>query len=220
MKKNVIIFCIMKKPKRIRNHVNPLSITEKVDIDKFENNNSVIIDIGSYRGEFGEKLLEKFGEKRNFIFFEIRKPYQEYLEKKFSNFKNVKVLGGDAGRNLANILKKIKSENIFVDKIFINFPDPWFKKKHHKRRLVNKTFLIKIFNEINFETEIIFQTDQKELFQDTIKEIKKTKKYKIKKFSKPLWGIQSYWEEIKINEGDKIFRMILKKKKTKKFFIF
>ena len=110
--------------KRIRNHVNPLSISKENQVEKFDNNKNVIIDVGSYRGEFGERLLEKFGEERNFIFFEIRKPFYEYLKNKFKENKNIQVFDGDAGRSLKKMIQDLKENNNFVEKIFINFPDP------------------------------------------------------------------------------------------------
>ena len=70
---------------------------------------------------------------------------------------------------------------------------------------------------LDLETEIIFQTDQKGLFKDSLKVVKGNKKYKFEKFYAPLFGIQSYWELMKIKEGDKIYRMkISLRDKTKK----
>jgi len=54
---------MLKTPKRIRNHVNPLSYTEEVFFDGFSNDNPIIMDIGSYRGEFGQKLINRFSQE-------------------------------------------------------------------------------------------------------------------------------------------------------------
>ncbi len=115
---------MLKKPKRIRNHVNPLAYTQKISFDGFANQKNIIVDIGSYRGEFGEQLLAKFKTEKNFIFFEIRKPYYDYLVKIFQNNKNVKIFGGNANFNLKSILAKPISQGVKIEKIFINFPDP------------------------------------------------------------------------------------------------
>ncbi len=114
----------LKTPKRIRNHVNPLAYRDEYDFDGFENGKNIIVDIGAYRGEFGARLLDKFGDKKNFIFFEIRKPFENYLKQLFAEKENVRVFGGDAGRNLKNILEKSIRKGVKVEKIFINFPDP------------------------------------------------------------------------------------------------
>ncbi len=215
----------MKKPKRIRNHVNPLSHTEDVFFSYFPNNNPIIIDIGSYRGEFGVKIIDYFEQEKlykNFIFFEIRKPYLEFLEQLFLGKENVKIFGGDAGKNLENILKKSIKKGVEIEKIFINFPDPWFKKKHHKRRVITEEFLNNLKQWLPLKTEIIFQTDQKKLFKWTEKIIKKNGFFKIKKFNKPIWNITSYWEDMKTKEGNKIWRMKFSRteKKIKIFWFF
>jgi tRNA (guanine-N7-)-methyltransferase len=114
-------------------------------------------------------------------------------------------------------LKKNGNE---IDKIFINFPDPWFKEKHKKRRFLNEKILEDLYEVLGENSEIIFQTDQKSLFKDTLKVIKENRGFSVKKFKFPLLGIQSYWEKMKIEEGNKIFRMALRKKdkKTKKWW--
>ncbi len=193
-------------PKRVRNHVNPLSSKVRIDFSGFKNDKNIIIDIGSYRGEFGEKLLNKFTDEKNFIFFEIRKPYQIFLEEKFKDRKNVQVFGGDAGVNILNILKHCNEKNILIEKIFINFPDPWFKKKHHKRRILNENFLKNIYDFLNKKTEIIWQTDQKKLYKETLEILKKNKNfYKHKRFFFAPLGIRTYWENLKKEEGQIFF---------------
>lgn len=208
----------MKIPKRIRNHVNPLSQKQKIDFEAFGNENKTIIDIGSYRGEFGQKLLEKFGEEKNFIFFEIRKPFYVYLKELFSENENVKVFDGNAGVNLKEVLKVQKN----IEYIFVNFPDPWFKKKHHKRRVVNVDFLNDLKKFMKEETKVVFQTDQKQLFVETKKMIQKEGGFRIKKFKNAIWDISTYWEEMKKEEEKKIYRMYFWKseKRKKKFFVF
>jgi len=222
---------MLKTPKRIRNHVNPLSYTEEVFFDGFSNDNPIIMDIGSYRGEFGKKLINRFSQesiieregKRNFIFTEIRKPFFEYLQKLFEKniknedgFGNVKVFGGNTAINMRNILQKSIDKGKKIDKIFVNFPDPWFKKKHHKRRVVWGSFLSELKNWLPKETEIIFQTDQKNLFFETIEEINKFDFLEIEIFNEPIWGITTYWEDRKVSEGKKIWRMKIFKKRENK----
>ena len=99
-----------------------------------------------------------------------------------------------------------------IDYIFVNFPDPWFKEKHKKRRVVNATFLDDLAHIVDGRTKLVFQTDQIPLFDETVELIQENRKYSIEYFKEPLWGIQSYWEVMKIKEGDTINRMILTKK--------
>ena len=222
---------MLKTPKRVRNHVNPLAYTEEIFFNGFQNKKPIIMDIGSYRGEFGQKLVKKFSskkieEQKNFIFTEIRKPFSDYLEKLFvdniigneKGEENVMVFGGNTAINIENILKNSIKNNVKIEKIFVNFPDPWFKKKHHKRRVVWGEFLDNLEKWLPKETEIIFQTDQEKLFKETMKEVIKRDFLEIKRFRDSIWGLTTYWEDRKIKEGSKIWRMkiFIKTKKNKR----
>ena len=52
-----------------------------------------------------------------------------------------------------------------IDKIHINFPDPWYKKKQRKHRLLNAEFLEKIVSLLRPGGEFLFKTDHQEYFQ-------------------------------------------------------
>ena len=55
-----------------------------------------------------------------------------------------------------------------LDKIFIFFPDPWPKERHHKRRLMQQPFLDYIRQFAQSGTKLYFRTDHKEYFQWTV----------------------------------------------------
>lgn len=200
-------------PKRIRNHVNPLSDQSIISFDGFSNTNPIIIDIGAYRGEFSEQLVDQFSNTHNIITTEIRKPYANYLRELFADHDNVAVFDGDSARNISGLIASSIKKGALIEYIFINFPDPWFKEKHKKRRVLNQQFLqdIKdsITDTVSDKTQIVFQTDQKPLFDETVELIEETGDWNISYFDEPLYGIQSYWETMKIKEGDAINRMTL-----------
>ena len=191
-------------PQRVRTHVNPLSITKEIHFEGFGNKNNLIVDIGACKGEFVEDLAKKFPNK-NFILLEVRTPLAKKLTKKFEDYDNIYVFDGDAGRNIKNILLPSIKKNIFVEKIFINFPDPWIKKKHKKRRLINEKFLLTCKSFLSPNTEFIFQTDQDFLFEETLEILESHAK--IFEFKNSPFGIQTDWEKTKIKEGKKIFRI-------------
>ncbi len=195
-----------KVPKRVRNHVNPLGDLQEHSFEGFTNSNPIIVDIGSYRGEFIEALVAHFGIDKNFIACEIRKPYAKYLDELFLKDENVVVFDGDTGRNFEAIIKPSQDKGVLIQYVFINFPDPWFKDRHKKRRVINPKFLQATAQWIDSETTFVFQTDQEQLFRDT-QELLDQENIKYKEFDKPLWGAQTYWEIMKIEEGDSIYRM-------------
>ena len=67
-----------------------------------------------------------------------------------------------------------KIEEIFdrfeIDRLFINFPDPWPRKKNAKRRLTYRTFLDKYCRVIRQGGEIHYKTDNAPLFEFSVEE--------------------------------------------------
>ena len=98
----------------------------------FKNENDVVIDIGFGNGNLLYEIAKKNSDI-NFVGIEVYKHGVGKLLKKIiqTNIKNINVINDDANEILE---KNIEDISIF-------FPDPWPKKKHKKRRLVNSTFL-------------------------------------------------------------------------------
>ncbi len=58
-----------------------------------------------------------------------------------------------------------------VDRIFLNFSDPWPKKGHAKRRLTNRRFLLLYRDVLKKDGKLIFKTDNRSLFEYTLEEL-------------------------------------------------
>jgi len=198
-------------PRRVRKHVNPLSILKKHNFAGFGNNKPIIVDVGACLGEFAKEMIEKFPAK-NFTLFEIRVPLANKLREKFKNFKNVVIFDGDAGLNFRRILEPCLKKGAKIEEIFVNFPDPWFKERHKKRRFINEKFLKSCESWLPAETKFIFQTDQEFLFRETLEVVENSPFSKIEFFENSAHGIPTHWEKQKLLEGDKIWRMKFWKK--------
>ena len=61
-------------------------------------------------------------------------------------------------------------ENGEMDRLFINFPDPWPRKKNAKRRLTHRSFLDKYCRTVKEGGEIHFKTDNAPLFEYSVEE--------------------------------------------------
>ncbi len=61
-------------------------------------------------------------------------------------------------------------ENSEIDRLFINFPDPWPRKKNAKRRLTHRDFLHKYCQVVRPGGEIHFKTDNAPLFEYSVEE--------------------------------------------------
>lgn len=59
-----------------------------------------------------------------------------------------------------------------VDRIYLNFSDPWPKDRHAKRRLTSRRFLEKYMHFLKKDGRVIFKTDNRELFDFSLGEVK------------------------------------------------
>ncbi len=133
----------------------------------FKSNNPIYIEIGMGKGDFIIKMAELHPEY-NFLGIEkyesVLVRAVEKIEK--TNLPNVFVIRYDAA-DLNNIIEKE------IDTIYLNFSDPWPKKRHEKRRLTSETFL-PIYDKIfKGRKRIIQKTDNIELFGYSIVSLSK-----------------------------------------------
>ena len=73
-----------------------------------------------------------------------------------------------------------KYKKLRFNEIYVLFPDPWPKKRHQKRRLVNSDFLKKIFKILKKNGKFIFSTDNISYFENVKTILKNTPKIKLK----------------------------------------
>ncbi len=133
----------------------------------FNNNNPICLEIGMGKGDFIINMALKYPDI-NFIGLE---KYQsivvraiEKLEKLELN--NLKLICIDA-LELGDIFFKE------IDTIYLNFSDPWPKKRHAKRRLTSDTFLPIYDNVFKGVKRIVQKTDNVGLFEYSIVSLSK-----------------------------------------------
>ncbi len=103
----------------------------------FNNNQEVVLEIGFGNGDTLIEMAEK-NPQLNYVGIEV---YEAGIGRLINSshtkqLKNLKVMKGDA----IEILKNNIADNTLT-KVQLFFPDPWHKKKHHKRRIVQHDFL-------------------------------------------------------------------------------
>lgn len=121
----------------------PLDRASLVDWDReFGREAPLEVEIGSGMGGFALGQAAAHPEI-NLIAIEIRKKFAgETAEKaKARGLTNLRVLNADAKVILPRIVAPRS-----VDVIHIQFPDPWWKPRHHERRLVEDEFSILLYN--------------------------------------------------------------------------
>ncbi len=97
----------------------------------------VFLEIGFGRGRFLTELAKMYPDSR-MVGVEVRKGlcFSALQRLQKAELQNARVLLGDVRALFGTTLP----ERSF-DGVFVMFPDPWWKKKHHKKRLLDETFL-------------------------------------------------------------------------------
>lgn len=128
----------------------------------FKNNNPINIEIGMGKGNFIIGMAKK-NKDINFIGIEMFDSVIVRAVQKLENedIPNLKLIRLDA-----NYIEDIFDKEI--NTIYLNFSDPWPKKRHAKRRLTSHLFLEKYDNIFKFKKEIIQKTDNINLFSYSI----------------------------------------------------
>ncbi len=191
--------------RRIRHHVNPLGILTEHRFGGFGNTRDVVVDIGAYKGEFIAALRERF-PRRNYIVLEVRSRVAARLKERFRDADNVAVFDGDGTRNFKSIVKPCQDEGAFIREVYVNFPDPWLKDRHKKRRIITERFLRATAQWLSPKTTWVFQTDQESVFDDTVAILERCG-YAYERFTAPPYGIATDWEVAQSARGAQIYRM-------------
>jgi len=145
--------------RRIRHHVNPL----KVDYLAIGAERIALPAQGPVEVELGCAdacwLFERAAAQPDLtlVGLEIRAPLVGEVNRRAA----ASGLGGRLRAVYANI--SLDLENLFaggsVDRFVVNFPDPWFKRRQHKRRLVTDALAHVLWRQLRSGGEVFFQSD-------------------------------------------------------------
>lgn len=150
---------------RVHQHVNPLApfyrFTPKplAIADIFPHpERPLFLDLGCARGRFLLKMAE-LDRKRNFIGVEIREPLVGEANRLAGEAKldNLHYEFCNAMIALDKLLENLPAR--ILETVTIQFPDPWFKKKHAKRRMVNEELVETVVRHLSKDGKIFVQTD-------------------------------------------------------------
>lgn len=150
---------------RVHQHVNPLSPyyrqePEPIDLTQVFADPSLPLhlDIGCARGRFILRMAETQPDW-NFLGVEIREPLVDEANRlaKEAGLTNLHYEFCNAMLWLGKLLEGIPGGRL--EMVTIQFPDPWFKKKHAKRRMVNEEMIDTIARHLAPGGRVFVQTD-------------------------------------------------------------
>lgn len=133
----------------------------------FNNDNDIYIEIGMGKGKFIIENAIKYPDI-NFIGIEKYDSVMVRAVEKLNDKKldNLRLVIFDAGKIDEIFEKEIK-------RIYLNFSDPWPKKRHAHRRLTSLVFLTLYDKVFSDDKEIIMKTDNKGLFAYSLESLSK-----------------------------------------------
>ena len=138
-----------------------------------------IQEVEDFSKHFDKCYLEiGFGNAENIIFQAINNPSYLFIGSevymsgigtlvssiKENNINNIKIFSDDIRLLLDQSPKKV------FDSVIIICPDPWPKEKHHKRRLINKSFLKMVYDFMKDDSNVYISTDW-ENYAESISEL-------------------------------------------------
>lgn len=154
---------------RIRQHVNPLDrkFQQPITIPDWQeiyaqSNQSLHLDIGCARGKFLLEMAQQH-PKQNFLGVEIRQQLVTAANeiRDELGLTNLHYLFANMNSS-AEVLLNSLSDGV-LKTISVQFPDPWFKNRHHKRRVVQPKLVDLLVASLAESGQVFLQSDIKEV---------------------------------------------------------
>lgn len=135
----------------------------------FGDRHPVYIEIGMGKGQFILNMAKAHPDV-NFIGIEryssvLLRALEKFDTEEYKDLTNIRFACMDA-RNVEEVFAPEE-----VDKIFLNFSDPWPKARHAKRRLTSKQFFERYDKILAFDGVVEFKTDNRELFDFSLEQV-------------------------------------------------
>lgn len=178
--------------------------------DVFGNFNPIYLEIGMGKGDF---IIENARKYPDINFIGIEK-YDSVIVRAIQKLDNCNLSNLKLIRMDAKFIEEVFSSE--VDRIYLNFSDPWPKKRHIERRLTSTTFLKKYDCVFKSTKELFMKTDNISLFEFSLENLSKYG-YLFEKVSLDLHNsdinsnVMTEYEKKFVEKGIKINYLVAKK---------
>lgn len=168
----------------------------------FWNDNDLVIEIWTWLWNFFSGEVSK-NQDKNFLWFEIKfkrlfVTAEKTIEKWWTKFCLLKT----KWQNISKIFDKWE-----ISLTYVFFPDPWDKKdRQRKHRLWNEKFISDLYDITKTWWKVIFKTDHKWYFEDTLDLINKFWKWNVEKLSYDYENEIETFDKKNMTEFEEIFR--------------
>jgi tRNA (guanine-N7-)-methyltransferase len=152
---------------RIRRHVDPFQCNAPVTVNDWlgpyrdHGQSDIWLDLGCGKGEFLAGLAEDH-PNLFFIGIDVRRRIAEKYFPKYKHLPNLLLLHGNVNLSIPSMMDHRK-----VQRVFINFPDPYdYKARYKKRQMVNKSLVEGLCEILAPGGVTSVKTDNRTLFED------------------------------------------------------
>lgn len=130
----------------------------------FANDRPLHLEIGFGNGRSLVQMAQDFSEA-NFIGVEVHRPGvgNALLQIEEKQLDNIRLIGHDAVEVLQQRIAPLS-----LAAVYIFFPDPWHKKRHHKRRLIQTGFVELLYGRLQHGGVLHFATDWQQYAQQML----------------------------------------------------
>ncbi len=139
--------------------------------EEFKNDNPIHLELGCGRGKFLKEKCEKYPDI-NHIAVDLKDEVLVYTLRTVKSSERELTNARIVALNIAFIAELFDKDEI--DKIYINFCNPWPKDRHNKRRLTHTKFLEEYKKFLKKGSQIWFKTDDRGLFDDSLEYFKES----------------------------------------------
>jgi tRNA (guanine-N7-)-methyltransferase len=130
----------------------------------FDRSAPLEIEVGSGKGLFMQSAAS-MNPSHNYLGIEIATKYAQFAAARLARneLKNAVMVHGDAQPIFADLLPEAS-----VAAVHVYFPDPWWKKRHEKRRVLNESFVRNVERVLVAGGLLHYWTDVRERFDETL----------------------------------------------------
>lgn len=202
---------------RVREHVNPLSKKYQVAIEPpdwvkiyADCDRPLHLDIGCGRGKFLLQIAQ-IQPDWNFLGLEIREPLVEQAQEWQAELglTNLHYLFCNVNNSLRPLLSSLPKGHLKV--VSIQFPDPWFKRRHQKRRVVQPELVADLAEFLVPGGTVFLQSDVEEVAVDMRDRFLENPTFTPQSSdwlpTNPL-PVQTERERLVLSYGDPVYRML------------
>lgn len=172
--------------------------------EKFSKKQPLFVELGCGKGIFSATLASSHKEEYNYIAVDMIEAMLGLSKRNietsynYENPKNLFLIRANVER-----ISEVFDKTDEIERIYINFCNPWPKKKHNKKRLTHPRQLVQYKEFLSENGKIYFKTDSGELFEASLEYFKETG-FEIEKITYDLHK-EPIFEENILTEHEKMF---------------